>query len=570
MVCFCDLPKGARETHKERYGYYAISFKKEWANKYKICPVIYCRQKGKVSDYIRMIYNNPLVNKQLKDGLLNYCKPTRGIEFIKEQQKWSDYKVKFLDEREWRYTPKKNDVNTSLPFTLDDILNVYVKDETEISELFGLIDKAKIKVSSKKQSNIIISIMKNLLTYLFAILAFVACTDSGTESGGSGGGQETPTSPANEIWYTSTDGKVVELHSNYLIGDGFGANVVSNVYENGKGVITFDGEITAIADCAFYFHSYKYESTLQSIAIPNTVTQIGEDAFSGCSSLSNITIPDGVTQIGDHAFSGCSSLTSITIPNGVTQIRQETFAQCKNLTSINIPEGVTQIGAFAFFDCISLTSITIPEGVTQIGYGAFCDCSSLTSITIPEGVTQIAYDTFSDCSSLSNITIPEGVTQIGERAFYGCLSLTSITIPDGVTQIGQETFAQCKNLTSITIPEGVTQIGVGAFEGCSSLTSITLPDGVTQIDTWIFAYCSNLSKITIPASIGRIDYRAFFCCSQLKTVDCKATNPPFLDVNVFDMCDSLAIINVPTASVDAYKAADGWKEYKSLIRGKDF
>ena len=150
MVCFCDLPKGARETHKERYGYYAISFKKEWANKYKICPVIYCRQKGKVSDYIRMIYNNPLVNKQLKDGLLNYCKPTRGIEFIKEQQKWSDYKVKFLDEREWRYTPKKNDVNTSLPFTLDDILNVYVKDETEISELFGLIDKAKIKVSSKK------------------------------------------------------------------------------------------------------------------------------------------------------------------------------------------------------------------------------------------------------------------------------------------------------------------------------------------------------------------------------------------------------------------------------------
>ncbi|MBQ4112212.1 MAG: leucine-rich repeat domain-containing protein, partial [Clostridia bacterium] len=99
------------------------------------------------------------------------------------------------------------------------------------------------------------------------------------------------------------------------------------------------------------------------IELPDTVTSIGDGAFSGCSNLTSITIPDAVTSIGDGAFSGCSNLTSITIPDSVTSIGNGAFGGCSSLTSITIPDSVTSmsIGEYAFHGCTSLTSITIPD-----------------------------------------------------------------------------------------------------------------------------------------------------------------------------------------------------------------
>ena len=102
--------------------------------------------------------------------------------------------------------------------------------------------------------------------------------------------------PNNEIWYTSTDGKIVTPHSDNV----FGANIVSNTYENGKGVIKFDAPVTSIGEMAFYFCE-----SLTSITIPDGVTSIGEIAFYYCESLTSITIPDSVTSIGYEAFKGC-------------------------------------------------------------------------------------------------------------------------------------------------------------------------------------------------------------------------------------------------------------------------
>ena len=134
------------------------------------------------------------------------------------------------------------------------------------------------------------------------------------------------TGPAdNEIWYTSTDESVVTPYKT----SAFGANIVSNTYENGKGVISFDGEVTSIKDNAFF--NCK---SLTSVTIPNSVTSIGDDAFCDCTGLTSITIPNSVTIIGDYAFQSCSSLNSITIPNSVTLIGQMTFAYCSSLNSI--------------------------------------------------------------------------------------------------------------------------------------------------------------------------------------------------------------------------------------------
>ena len=205
----------------------------------------------------------------------------------------------------------------------------------------------------------------------------------------------------NKIFYTSTDGQIVT--PDIGIGEeskGFGANIVSNTYSGGRGVIVFDGPVTKIGYTAF-----GRCNTLQTIVIPDSVTSIGRSAFSYCTSLTTITIPDSVTSIGENAFFTCNSLTSITIPNGVTSIDIGVFENCSSLTTITIPDGVTSIGQHTFYGCTSLTSITIPNSVKRIDIGVFERCTSLISITIPFSVRDIEYDAFKDCNQLSEVIV---------------------------------------------------------------------------------------------------------------------------------------------------------------------
>lgn len=162
--------------------------------------------------------------------------------------------------------------------------------------------------------------------------------------------------------------------------------------------------------------------------------------------------------------------------------------------------------------------------VTAIGY-AFRENPNIVSIVELKYFTSISYIgiyAFFNCSWLWKITIPANVKEIQDDAFHGCKNLQIITIPNGVTSIGNYAFKDCNALTSITIPNSVTYIGNYAFKNCNALTSI---------------YC----KSTTPPTLGK---------SFLSNNNCK--------------------IYVPTESVDAYKTADGWKDYADSIEGYNF
>ncbi len=416
-----------------------------------------------------------------------------------------------------------------------------------------------------------------------------------------------------------------------------------------------DGIVSISPEC------FSNCSGLSSLTISNSVTSIGQQAFTGCSGLENIkveigntiydsrnncnaiietvtnqlisgckntNIPNSVTSIGNYAFSGCSGLTSVTIPNSVTSIGEYAFVNCSGLTSVDFPNTVTSIGRSAFDNTLwydnqpdglvyaglmaykykgampDNTQLNIREGTIRILPRCFEYCSGLTSVTIPNSVTSIGEYAFVNCSGLTLITIPNSVISIDTGAFQYCSGLTSVIIPNSVTEIGGATFAVCSNLTSVTIGTSVTSIGGWAFGGCSGLTRVNIcdigkwcnisfnditsnplfyahhlyfngeeitdlviPSSVTEIKEYAFSGCSGLTSLTIPNSVTSIGDGAFAWCSGLTEIRSKIVNvgDVSMGTNVFsNVPKSSCTLKVPVGTSNAYRNANQWNDFSNI------
>ncbi len=362
----------------------------------------------------------------------------------------------------------------------------------------------------------------------------------------------------------------------------------------------------------------KYYGNSWSVYVPSeidgyTVVAIGKNAFTG-KSVSYVNIPDSVTTIGMEAFSYCTSLRNVTLPKTATYIGAAAFRDTA-IESILIPKSLTSVGSigtgngydwdYIFEDekyemgslgpslgpfgfCEQLKNITFEDGTTQILSNLFRGAVGIEKITIPDTVTTIGTSAFQDCFKLSEVKFGNAVTTIGDSAFYRCVSLTSIGIPDSVTSIGTDAFSYCISLKNATLSKTLTHIGAAAFSYsaienieipkslnsasidankrvglytfdnitysfsallgpfgfCEELKSVTFENGTTKVIANLFMGAVGLEKITIPDTVITIEERSFEACfrlSEVKFGNAVAT----IGESAFKNCDSLNSIEIP-------------------------
>ena len=405
--------------------------------------------------------------------------------------------------------------------------------------------------------------------------------------------------------------------------------------------ISIPESVTSIGKTAFNFCN-----RLLNVTIPKNVTSIGEGAFAGCQNMTEIKVSEDNKYFTSEngilydkkkkVLIQCPEAKSgeIKIPESVTNIGEEAFEYCQNITSIIIPESVTNIGRVAFKSCENLTSVIIPQGVTQIEESTFSGCSSLSNVTIPKGVTSISNSAFYSCTSLKNITIPETVTSIDQGAFDTSVDLTifcykdsaaekyaktykfkhqyltddsdsstdtendqklpavgktvtsgkdsykvtkqgtavafvktkskskTITIPATVkvgnttykvTSIAANALKGNKKLTKVTIGKNVTSIGKGAFQNCTALTKITVPDKVTSIGDLAFSGCKKMTTVTLGKGLKKIGKETFKGNSKLSSITIKSTALKSVGKDALKGIQSNAKIKVPAKKLSAYR-----------------
>lgn len=317
-------------------------------------------------------------------------------------------------------------------------------------------------------------------------------------------------------------------------------------YKSADGIL-YNADMTTVIKCT---------TDATEIALPNTVTTIGRDAFRNCTKLTTIVLPDSVTEIAYEAFKGCTSLTSVDIPSGVEKIDIGAFDDCSALATVTLHEGLYYISEDAFRNCISLQQITLPNSTTTIASMAFQGCSGLTAFHIPKNVTWCDGTTLYRCPNLAVITVdannaqyaaidgvlynkdltnvikcpekktsvslPSSVTTVGMYAFANCTHLNTIDLRN-ITWLRGWCFVNCTALESVKMPESIFDMYMD-FYGCTSLKSISIPVVTTaRIAYAEFAYCTSLQEVTIPEGVTVIEDEAFYGCTALESLHLPST-----------------------------------------------
>ena len=357
----------------------------------------------------------------------------------------------------------------------------------------------------------------------------------------------------------------------------------------------------------FFYNCNKLASIVVEEGNPNY------DSREGCNALietaskkllygaNNSFIPNSITTIGVAAFEK-RNFTTLSIPNSVTTIEDGAFARCSELTSVYIGTGLENIGEYIFDECNKLKTVEInsnalvsknytseEKNVAWLFWGA-----PVEEIVLGEEVTSVGDRAFFG-SSMKSIKMSDNLISIGNNAFWQCNMLTSIEFSNNLAYIGEWAFAACLALPSVTIPESVKCIDLIAFQWCNALTKVVvnsnevvardndqfytltscfgkqveeyvLGEDVKKIAYIAFAESDKLISVTISSNLTCVDDSAFHKCTNLTDMYCYAEQVPETGKDVFLSSNyTNATLHVPATSVEAYKNAEQWKDFGTII-----
>lgn len=260
-----------------------------------------------------------------------------------------------------------------------------------------------------------------------------------------------------------------------------------------------------------------YNSMIEDIEIPATVSEIGESAFNSCKQLKECVVPPLVTEIKDWTFESCSSLTSVRLMGEVTSIGGWAFSWSEALQQLELPESVTHIGSLAFYNCSQL-DLMLPAAVIELGDRALFNTATYNNENNWKDDLLIVGDCLVKArGNRSEYPIPSNIRLIANNAFEGNTGLKTIVVPEGVEIIGDDVFWQCSSLHQVSLPQtSLKFLGREAFRDCASLQEISLPEGIDEIRSWTFYDCTSLVSLSIPESVKRIAYDVVYNTPLLK------------------------------------------------------
>lgn len=316
-------------------------------------------------------------------------------------------------------------------------------------------------------------------------------------------------------------------------------------------------------------------------------------AFERMNYLKYVVWPDHLKGIGGHAFAGCPLRGSLILPEGLKYLGSAVFNAAEHVPNnftgeLYIPSTIEEMGN-AFGDSYFTGEVVLPEKMKSLD-GTFVGCTRLSGqIRIPEGLTEL--NKFAAPNMTGDVIIPQGVKKI--NGIGG--KPTSIYFPEGVEEIGGDAFNGINSLKGdLKLPSTIKAIGRGAFVGtqishiqlpkkleiieeytlcgCSSLQdTLIIPSNVIQIKRGAFDGCKKLNAIILPAKLEQIWHDALNGCWSLDYIQCNAKIPPFVEGGDFTGIEKNNFtLVVPEGSVEAYRNAPGWREFKRISAYRNF
>jgi hypothetical protein len=336
---------------------------------------------------------------------------------------------------------------------------------------------------------------------------------------------------------------------------------------------------------------------IEKISLPTNLKTISDMAFNMCEKMYlDTNMPDTVTEIGREAFAGCVDLKcteeDLVLKLGnIKQINSSTFGGCISLTKVNINDNITEIGDSAFQDCINLRSVSISENskLKSIGSFAFQNCTKLNKMNLPESLTNIGQQSFQNCliykgnNDTNGLTIPKSVKTIGVSCFQGT-EIENLNILEGsmLEVISDKAFFECKNLNKINISssENISRIGKKAFENCINLTcddDRLIPVNVKVIDDNAFNGCNSIKNVTLPVSedlkLGNLCFATGTSNTTINIPE-ELITPPVFTINGKDSVESypfglieqgnenkIPILSIPSNIILKYIQNIYWRKY---------